>query len=148
MGYSQKWNYQIEKDGVVVAKMRTCSEINWEAQDVDVPEAGNPLLHKEPGAIDVPDVTMERGIGVDEDFHELAKKTIDFIEGGGVVTDALKDDYDVVDLDRDGSEIRRVTMVNAYIKGYSFGDRDASARGEITIEKVVFRYDYPRKSTL
>lgn len=147
MGYVQKWNYNIEHNGVVVAKMRTCSEVSWDAQDVNVDEGGNPLTHKEPGKIEVADVTLERGVGVDEDFHELAKKTIDFGKLGGLTVDDLKENYDIVDLDRDGSERRRVTLFNAYVKGYSHGDWDASAN-EVNVEKLVLRYDFPQKASI
>jgi phage tail-like protein len=147
MPYAHKWNYNIEKDGVVIAKMRTCSEVNWDAQDINVDEGGNPLTHKEPGKIEVTDVTLERGVGVDEDFHTEAQKTIDFGKLGGLTVENLKSDYDIVDLDRDGTELRRVTLFNSYVKQYSFGDWDASAN-EVTIEKIVLRYDFPQKASI
>jgi phage tail-like protein len=144
--YIHRWNFKIERGGVEIAKMRTCSEINWEAQDVNIDEGGNPLTHKEPGKIEVPDVTLERGAGIDEEFHDQAARTIDFINRGGDTVDVLKDDYDIVELDRDGTEVRRKTLRNAYVKGYSHGEWDATAN-EVLIQKIVLRYDFPLLAT-
>jgi phage tail-like protein len=146
--YNQKWNFQVELDGVVVAKVRTVSEISFDTEDVEVPEGGNPILHKEPGGVTVPDVTLARGVFVDDVLYNHAMQTVAIIEGGGLVPDELKKDYDIVWLLRDGTESRRVTLVNAYGKSYNFGDGDASARGDISLEQLVLRYDFPRRATL
>ena len=144
--YTHRWNFKIERGGVEIARMRTCSEISWEAQDVNIDEGGNPLTHKEPGKIEVQDVTLERGAGIDEEFHEQALRTINFIDRRGDTVDVLKDDYDIIDLDRDGTERRRVTLVNAYVKMYSHGEWDATSN-EVLIHKIVLRYDFPRLAT-
>ena len=141
-----KYNFGVEIDGFQSAAFNKCSGIEWEAADVDYWEGGAIIPVKEPGRITVPDVTLDRGVGLDEDMHNWAVEAYDFVKNGGVVPQDLKRNLEVVQYARDKSEKRRVTLFNGYPKKYSFGEWDNDA-DEVVIEQLVIRYDFPKNTT-
>lgn len=142
----QKWKYLIEIDGIDASAWKSCSGISWESADVELWEGGNMIAFKEPGRITVPDVTLERGIGLDDDFVEWMEETVDFAANGGALTEDLKRNLDNIQQRRDNSEVRRITMYNAYGKGYTYGEWDSES-DEPVYETGVLRYDFPKRAS-
>jgi phage tail-like protein len=141
-----KYKFIVEIDGFASAKFNKCSSVEWEAADIEHFEGGAVIPVKEPGRITVTDVTLDRGVGIDTDMHDWAVECVDFAKSGGVTPQDLKRNVELVQLARDGSEVRRIALFNAYPKKYVYGEWDNDA-DEVVIEQLVLRYDYPEDVT-
>jgi phage tail-like protein len=141
-----KYKFTVEVDGFRSAAFKACSSLEFEVADVDYWEGGAIIPVKEPGRVTVPDITLDRGVGLDRDMHDWALECIDFTKQGGAVPQELKRNLEVVQRARDGSEVRRVTAFNCYPKKYVFGEWDNDS-DEVVIEQLVLRYDFPKDTT-
>ncbi len=84
-----------------------------------------------PGEYQPVDVEVEGPAYVaDPTFRLLWNKTIDAINGGGEIGEALYFDADLVQLDRNNfTELEKVRLHHCYCAGRKFGDFDAEADG-------------------
>ena len=141
-----KYKFKVEIDQVAGAKFKSCSKISVETEDVEYGEGGDLIPTKEPGKATVPDVTLDRGIGADKDLHDWFVQCVDFAKNGGLVPDELKRNLEVIELNRDNTEARRIVLYNCYPKSYDFGEWDWDAN-EVVIESMVLRYVWPKDVT-
>jgi phage tail-like protein len=136
-----KFKFVIEIDGIARAAFRKCSELAIEAANVEYKEGGRLHPHNAPGTVKFPEITLERGVTDDFDLYNWFRDTYDAASGTGKNTPDLYRTFDVVQLDRDGSELERYTVYNAYCRRYAAGDWDNDA-DENRVEVVVIQPEY------
>lgn len=138
--YHKKFKFRLEWNGVTLGHFKTCSELSWEADNVEQREGGSATPNKSPGLINYTDVTLERGVADDDDLWVLAQKTHDAASGTGEAEDDLKMSLDIVQLDRSDAEVRRWKLTGAWVKKFVAGEWDNDA-SENVMESVVLAYD-------
>ena len=139
--WDKKYSFLVESDGVARAAFARCSEIAAEANNVAYREGGRLHPHNAPGLVTFPEVTLERGATDDYDTYNWFRDTYDAAAGTGMVTPDLYRTLDVVQLDRDGSELKRFRLYKCYCRRWSAGDWDNDA-DEVRIETTVIVFDY------
>ena len=138
--YYKKFAFTVEILGVEFAGFQSCSEIAVEVAKVEHSEGGALIPTKQPGRVTVPDVTLSRGATDDLDLWAWMQQVV--VQDSILVDPEFKRSIDVVQRRRNGSELRRWTLVNAWPVRFKAGDWDNEA-DENTIEEVVLAYDYP-----
>jgi phage tail-like protein len=136
-----KFKFVIEIDGIARAAFQKCSELAVEAANVAYREGGRLHPHNAPGTVTFPEITLERGVTDDFDLYNWFRDTYDAASGVGQNTPDLYRTFDIVQLDRDGSELERYTVFNAYARRYAAGDWDNDA-DENRVESVVVQPEY------
>jgi phage tail-like protein len=140
-----KWDAQygflVEIEGVAVAAFTTASGLGAEAETIEYAEGSRAHSHKVPGRVTYQPVTLTRGVTDDEDLYNWFIDTYNGAAGTGQVVPDVFRTLDIVQLDRDGSTLRRYTLKKAWCKSYAPGDWDANAN-EIRMEQVVLEYDH------
>ncbi len=139
--YFKKFAFVVEVDGVESAEFSKCSELSVEAAKVEHWEGGTLTPHKSPGRLTFSDVTLERGATKDKDLYNWFSDVAITASGMGLVEPHYKRNIDIVQLDRDGTELRRWTLMNAWPTKFVAGDWDNTA-DEDMIESVTLTYDF------
>ena len=143
--FHHKYKFIVEIDNIASAAFEKCSELEAEIAVVKYREGGSLVATKDPGLIEITDVTLERGATQDGDLWNWFKSVVDQNAdagggagglGAGLKSPDFKRDLDIVQLDRDGSELRRWTLFGTWPTKYSGGDWDNEA-SEVTMEKVT-----------
>ena len=138
--YHKKFTFLVEIAGVVSAGFQTCGELAIEAAKIEHHEGGSLIPNKSLGRVTVPDVELTRGATDDLDVWDWIQQAVAL---GGVQSDEqIKKSIDIVQQNRNGLEIQRWTLVNAFPVRWSSGDWDNNA-DENRIEKLTLTYDYP-----
>jgi phage tail-like protein len=117
------------------------SELSVEAAKVEYYEGGALIPDKSPGRLTFADVTLERGATRDLELHLWFVQVARAAANAGLVAPLYKRSLDLVQLDRDGSTLRRWTLHNAWPVKYVAGEWDADS-DEVVIESVTLTYDY------
>lgn len=138
--FDKKFKFLVEIDGVVSAKFQKCSELSAEIAKVEYHEGGAVIPDKSPGKVTVSDLTLERGACRDADLFTWFKQVIDITAQTGQIDPQFKRSLDIVQLDRDGSELRRWTVTGAWPTKFVAGAWDNEA-DENVIESVVLAID-------
>lgn len=143
----QRFKFIVEIDGVINAAFQDMSELSGEFSDTEYWAGGAVIPNKQPARLTFADVTLQVGAATgDGDLYEWWQETAGAVTGGGTVSPLYKRHLDVVQLDKDGTELRRWTLYNAYIKKYSAFTGLDNTSDEVTLEAVVLRYDYFEKT--
>jgi phage tail-like protein len=147
--FHKKFKFVFEIDGVAYAGFQKCSELKVSVAKIEHWEGGTLISNKSPGRITTTDITLERGATADADLFnwmkDVANQTADAGggaggRGAGLKEDQIKRSGDLVQLDRDGEELRRWTIDNAWPTDFSGGEWDNDA-DENVIESVTLTYD-------
>lgn len=139
--FKQKFSYLVEMDGIQGAGFNTASGLTAELGVSELREGGRMLPHKKPGLLSHPDLTLERGATRDRDLYDWFKQVANAATGRGQTANRYKRTFDLVEVDRDGTEIARWTIYGAFIRTYTAGDWDATSEDAV-MESVVIAYDY------
>ena len=139
--FHKKFKFIVEIDNVQSAAFQKCSELSAEIAKIEYSEGGTLLPDKSPGRITVEDITLERGATADNDLWFWFKQVADMVKNAGAVEPGFKRTMDIVQLDRDGSELRRWTVEGAWPTKFVAGDWDNEA-DENVIESVTLAYDF------
>ncbi len=99
------------------------------------------IPHKSPGRLTFADITLERGATKDKDLYDWFADVANTASGLGLVEPGYKRNMDIVQLDRDGSELRRWTVMNAWPTKFVAGDWDNSTDDNL-VESVTLAYDF------
>jgi phage tail-like protein len=143
----QRFNYIVEIDGVTNAAFQDVSELSGEFSDTEYWAGGAVIPNKQPARLTFADITLQVGAATgDGDLYEWWQETASAVTGGGTVSPFYKRNLDIVQLDKDRSELRRWTVYGAYIKKYSPFTGLDNTSDEVTLEAIVLRYDYFEKS--
>lgn len=149
--YHKKFKFVVEIDGFLFAGFQKCSAIEMEIAVVEQNEGGTLIPNKSPGRVKVTNVTLTRGVTDDQDMFAWFKEVADLAgdagggaggRGSGKKEPDFKRHLDVVQLDRDGSELKRWSLSNAFPVKFNAGEWDNDA-DENTIESMELAYDVP-----
>lgn len=142
----QKFNFLIEIDGITSAAFQDCSELSAEFQEMQYYEGGTVIPESQPTRLQVSEATLQRGAATgDSDLYDWWLETIDVAANAGLVSPAFKRNVDIVQLGRDGVEVRRWTLYNAWIKKYVAGAWDNTS-DDANLEAITLRFDYFEKT--
>lgn len=141
--FEKKFKFIIEIDGFPSSGWNKCSELSAELGTVSYREGGSLIPDKSPGLMTFTDVTLERGATTDRSAFAWFKEVANAANNGGSgLTDpAFKRNLDIVQLDRDGTEIRRYRLQGAWPSKFVAGEWDNEAE-ENVIEMITLVFDF------
>jgi phage tail-like protein len=139
--FHKKFKFIVEIDGVASAGFQKCSELSVEVANVQYSEGGALIPNKSPGRLTFADVTLERGATDDADLFDWMQEVADASANAGLNEPEFKRNLDIVQQDRDGSELRRWRLNGAWPVKFVAGDWDNEA-DENVIESVTLTYDF------
>lgn len=138
--FHKKFKFVVEIDNVGFAGFQKCSELEAEVAKIEYSEGGTLIADKSPGRVTVSDITLERGATADDDLWTWFKQVANMVQNAGLAEPQFKRTMDIVQLDRDGTELRRWSCTNAWPSKFVAGDWDNEA-DENVIEKVTIVID-------
>jgi len=138
--YHKKFKFVIEIDGFAFSGFQKCSELEAEVAVIEQWEGGTVIANKSPGRLKTSNLTLERGATKDLDCWNWFKQVIDMAAGTGLKDSEYKKNLDIVQLDRDGTELRRWSLYGAWPTKFTAGDWDNDA-DENVIEKMELAFD-------
>lgn len=139
--YFKKFLFTLEISQVAFAGFQKASELSMETAVIEQFEGGAITAEKSPGRVKVADVTLERGATKDLDLWQWAKQVSNIAQNGGVIDDQYKRSLDLVQRDRDGSELRRWSLYDAWPNKFVAGDWDNTADANV-IESITLTFKY------
>lgn len=146
-GFHKKFKFVIEEAGLAVAAFQKMSELSVEAAKIEYHEGGSLIPDKSPGRLTFTDVTLERGVTIDQSLYSWFLEVANAAADAGQNEPDFKRTLDLVQLDRAGNELLRWRLVNAWPMKFNAGDWDNEA-DENVIEQVTLTYDYFSRITV
>ena len=140
--YHKKFKFIVEIDGFGRADFQDCSELSVEVAEIQQWEGGRSIPEKDPGRLTVTDLTLQRGATSDRDMYDWFFQVSRMSDNAGLVTPDFKRNLDIVQLDNDGSELRRWRCYRAWPKKFMAGDSWDNTADENVIEAVVLALDF------
>lgn len=145
--FDKKFKFVVEIDAFQAAAFTKSSELSVEIANVEHHEGGVVIPNKSPGRVTFPDVTLERGATNDLDFF-LWLQTVVSLAAAGVGSPAVglpdpvyKRNLHIVQLDRDGVELKRWGLFGAWPVKFVAGEWDNGV-DENVIEMVTLTFDF------
>lgn len=139
--FHKKFAFVVEIEKVASAAFTKCSELSSEVAKVEQWEGGKVIPDKSPGRVTMSDVTLERGVASgDFDLPAWFKQVINVSANSGLATPAYKRPVDIIQLERDASELRRHILDNAWPTKLVVGEWDNEA-DENVVENVTLTFD-------
>jgi phage tail-like protein len=139
--FFKKFKYIVEIDQFRSAGFQKCSELSVEVAAIEYYEGGSLIPNKSPGRLKFADVTLERGATKDQDLFDWMSEVADAAANAGLVEPRFKRSCDIVQLDRDGSTLRRWSLSGAWPIKFVAGAWDNES-DENVIESVTLTYDF------
>ena len=139
--FHQRARFVVEVDGIASASFAKASELSVESAPVVHWEGGAIIPSKSPGRLTFADVTLERGVTNDHELYDWFLDVARAAAGLGLPDDQYKRNLDIVQQDRDGTTLRRWSLVRAWPVKFVAGEWDNDA-DEVVIESVTLTYDY------
>lgn len=144
--HHHKYRFVVEIDDFARAAFTKCSALEAEVAKVETWEGGSLTADKEPGRVTFSDVTLERGATSDQNAYEWFKLVVESFRDAGQATPKFMKNVDIVQLDRDGSELRRWTLEQAWPTKFVAGEWDNEA-DEAVIEQLVLCFKLFKQPT-
>jgi len=139
--FQKKFAFQVEIDQVASAAFTKCSSLEGEVAKVEQWEGGRLIPDKSPGRLTISDVTLERGVANgDSDLYEWWLDVVRMTANQGLVSPLYKRPVDIIQMDRDQTELKRWTLDNAWPTKFTAGDWDNTA-DENVVEMLVLTFD-------
>lgn len=138
--FAHKYRYHLEIGDFMRVAFTTCSELSAEVAKIEHWEGGRLIPYKEPGRTTFADITLTRGVTFDRESYDWFVEVINVVADTGRISPDFKRDLDIVQLDRDGSEMERYTIEGAWPTKFVAGDWDNGA-DEVRIEQLVLTFD-------
>jgi phage tail-like protein len=139
--FHDKFKFVVEIDGVAHGGFQKCSELSSELAKIEYSEGGSLIPNKSPGRVTISDVTLERGASQDRDLYDWYLQCVDASAGVGLNDPSYKRNVDIVQQNRDGSELRRWRLFSAWPSKFVAGTWDNEA-DEKVIESVTLTLDF------
>ncbi len=139
--FHHKFKFEVEIDLLGSAAFQKCSELSVEAANILYFEGGSLIPNKSPGRLTFSDVTLERGATQDHDLFDWFADVAIASSGQGLVDPFYKRSGDIIQKDRDDSELRRWNIVRAWPIKFVAGEWDNDS-DEVVIESVTITYDW------
>jgi phage tail-like protein len=138
--FHKKFKFLLEIDGFAYTGFQKCSELSAEIAKIEYHEGGALIPDKSPGRITVADVTIERAATEDGDMWNWFNETANMTSQQGLKSPLFKRDGDMMQLDRDGTELRGWTTTGNWTTKFVAGAWDNEA-DENVIESLVLTMD-------
>jgi phage tail-like protein len=138
--FYKRFKFVVEIDGFARAAFQKCSELEAEIAVIEQWEGGSLTPSKSPGRVKFANITLERGATKDLDMFNWFKQTVDYGANVGLNDDEYKKNFDIVQQDRDGSELRRWPVTGAFVTKFTAGAWDNTS-DENVIEKLELAID-------
>jgi phage tail-like protein len=140
--YHKKFKFVVEVDGFSSAKFIRASGLEPEIAITAHYEGGALIPDKSPARVTVPPVVLERGATADQEMYDWFVEVANIAANSGLVDPQYKRMVDIVQLDRDGTKLRRWRLHNAFPTKFVPGDWDNDS-DDAVIESITLEYDYP-----
>jgi phage tail-like protein len=144
--YQHRYRFLVQIDDFARAGFTKCSALEMEVAKVETWEGGALTAHKEPGRVTFADITLERGATNDEDCYNWFKDVVEAYKDAGRVSPGYYRNVDIVQMDRDGSVLRRWTLEEAWPTKFVAGEWDNEA-DEATVEMLTLTFRLPKQPT-
>lgn len=139
--FHKKFSFVVEIEGVESAAFSKCSALEAEIAKVEYWEGGSLIPDKSPGRVTVSDVTLERGVADgDSDLYDWFLDVVKMSANSGLVTPDYKRPIEILQLDRDGSVVKRWALDNCWPTKMVVGEWDNDA-DENVIEMLTLTLD-------
>jgi phage tail-like protein len=139
--FAKKFRFVVEIDGVASAGFAKCSELSVEVAKIEQYEGGSLIPQKSPGRLTFADITLERGATQDLDLFNWMRDIAVASANAGLPEPLFKRNLDIVQMERDGSTLKRWAVYGAWPNKLVAGAWDNTA-DENVIESVTLSYDY------
>jgi len=142
--YHKKFKFVVEVDGLGYAGFQDCSELAAELAVVEQWEGGGTrAAAKDAGRLTYPNITLTQGATQDLELWEWFRECADAVADGGIIEPYYKRTADIVQLDRDNSELMRWRLQEAWIRRFVAGQWDNTADENVmrSIEVVHSYFD-------
>jgi phage tail-like protein len=139
--FFHKHSFVVEVPGLGSAAFSSAGELSVEAAVVTHWEGGAITPYKAPGRLTFADVELERGATRDRDLYDWFVEVANAASGRGLINFRYKRSVDIVQLDRDGTTLRRWTLFGAWPTRFIAGEWDNDS-DEVLLESVTLAYDY------
>lgn len=139
--FDKKFSFQVQIDGFTSFGFSKCSALEFEVAEIKHYEGGTLIANKSAGRLDFKDITLERGATRDLDMYLWAGNVANAPANIGLTEVLYKRHMDIVQLDRDGTLLKRWSIFNAWPKSFTAGEWDNNS-DETVIEKMVLCYDF------
>lgn len=149
--FQDKFKFLVEIAGFDSAGFQKFGELSVEAAKIEYSEGGALIPNKSPGRLTYSDVTLERGVALDDDMYNWMSDVADAsIQasivpgaglGAGLIDPLFKRDLDVVQQDRNGVTLKRWRIFQAWPTKFVAGEWDNEA-DEKVIEMLTLTYDF------
>lgn len=139
--FHKKFSFVVEIEGIASAAFTKCSALEAEIAKVEQWEGGSLIPDKSPGRVTVSDVTLERGVADgDSDLYNWWLEVVRMSANQGLVTPDYKRPVEIIQLDRDGSVIKRWALDQCWPTKMVVGEWDNDA-DENVIEMLTITLD-------
>ena len=139
--YWKKFKFVVEIGGVAFAGFQSMSELKSEVAQIEQWEGGALAAEKQPGRVTFPNLTLSRGATKDKDLWNWFKQTANVSANSGVILPEHERTFDLVQQDRDGSELGRWRINRAWCCVFSAGEWD-NTKDENVVESVELCYHH------
>lgn len=140
--FHNRFMFHVEIDGFVSACFHKCSALEGENKEITYWPGCTLIPDKSAGKVEFKDIDLERGVSTgDTDMYDWWLEVTNAGANTGGAGTSYKRNIEIVQKDRDGTELKRWAIYGAWPKQYVAGEFDASS-DEKTIEKLKLAVDY------
>lgn len=139
--FHTKFKFQVEIDGFGSAAFQSCSELKVDVAKIEYYEGGVIRPYKEPGRMNVGDITLERGVTEDPDMYNWLLDTVNAATNSGLRSSDFKRGGYIVQMDRDNEILRRWQLYGMWPMSFTAGAWDNNS-DELAMEQTVLAFDY------
>lgn len=138
--FHTKFKFQLEI-GMDSMQFQNCSELKADIAKIEYYEGGVIVPYKEPGRMNVADLTIERACTSDSDMYRWLVDVANAASNSGLRSRKFKRDGYVIQYDRDNMVLRRWQIYGMWPTSVTVGSWDNNS-DEMTMEQCVLAYDY------
>lgn len=137
-----KWKFLVEIDSIAYAGFMKCDGLGVDIAVTEHYEGGAMIPDKTAHKVKFADLTLERGSCQDQQLYEWFMQAANAAAGTGLADPAYKRNLDIVQQDRDGAELGRIRVYNAFPRHFdpSLGGWDNNT-DENLVEQLILAYD-------
>lgn len=140
----QGYKFTVVSNGLTVGGFTMVEGLEHDVEVVEYREGTDPVTaRKLPGLSNFPDITLKRGLSINNDFELMMQRITRISQSGNLGPDGAKNpDFRVtfsirVHDVKSGEVVKTYDVFNAFSRNYKPGDFEAS-NSEVIIEEIVF----------
>ena len=126
------------------AAFQTASGLKYNIAKMEYWEGGALAAFKEPGRVTFDDLSLDRGVSLDDDFYNWVKEVVNMVKyagGGGDISPKFKRDLIVEQMQRDNKPAIYFDVIQGFPIEWTAGDFDNNS-DEPTIDALTITYYY------